>query len=338
MFNLDTTPGRTAMVNGKEYLFFSGYSYLGMNHVSQFVGLVKEGIDKYGLLHPSSRISNTTLDLFEAFETKLAEITSSETAVCFTSGFLAGRAVMEVLKHETIFCAPAAHPAICDERNTDQTFGQWTEAVLSEIDKATGTPVLAFDSVNPLTAEVNDVSFLEKIEKKIICIIDDSHGAGLIRNGKGISARLPKKENIEYVITYSLSKAFNLVGGAVSCSDRFAKQLRSCSYYTASTSIAPAFAYAFVNGQHLYQQQRELLKRNIQLATRLTKYVPAPGNHELPVFILPGDVDENKLETEGIIISSFAYPDPKGKKIKRVVLSALHTEADLRKLADQLFK
>ena len=72
MFTLNDTPGRTAIANGKEYLFFSGYSYLGMSHVPEFAELIKEGIDKYGWLFPSSRISNTQLELFTQFEAKLS--------------------------------------------------------------------------------------------------------------------------------------------------------------------------------------------------------------------------------------------------------------------------
>jgi 7-keto-8-aminopelargonate synthetase-like enzyme len=60
-YAFDATPGRTALIKGKEYLFFSGYSYLGMQQVPEFAALVKEGIDKYGWLFPSSRISNTRL-------------------------------------------------------------------------------------------------------------------------------------------------------------------------------------------------------------------------------------------------------------------------------------
>ena len=44
-FLLDATPGRSTVVNQKEYLFFSGYAYLGMHHVQAFTELIKEGID-----------------------------------------------------------------------------------------------------------------------------------------------------------------------------------------------------------------------------------------------------------------------------------------------------
>jgi len=68
IYSFDETPNRIAIINGKEYLFFSGYNYLGMNSVPEFAALVKEGTGKYGWLFPSSRISNTRLKIFEEAE------------------------------------------------------------------------------------------------------------------------------------------------------------------------------------------------------------------------------------------------------------------------------
>ena len=47
MSTLSQLPGRTAIINNEEYLFFSGYSYLGLGLNKEFTSLVKEGIDKY---------------------------------------------------------------------------------------------------------------------------------------------------------------------------------------------------------------------------------------------------------------------------------------------------
>lgn len=321
MFSLSQTPGRTAIVDGKEHLFFSGYSYLGMGHVPAFIDLVKEGIDKYGWLFPSSRISNTQLELFTQFENKLSEITGMDETVCFSSGFLAGRAVADLFRNENYTCAPQSHPAICLEKNSAQSYDEWKK-------DAANYDVLFIDSVNPLTAEINDLSFLTSSNKTII--IDDSHGAGLINNGQG--ACISKDHDV--ILTYSLSKAYNLVGGAVSCSKETVERLRASAFYTASTSLSPAFAYAFLQAQNLYGQQREKLRNNIQFFRELTndKFKSHP---ELPIFILDG-ISEEKMQQKNIIISSFAYPDPRGKKINRAVLNALHTQDDLQRLADAL--
>jgi len=157
-------------------------------------------------------------------------------------------------------------------------------------------------------------------------------------NGEGISSRLPRKENIEYIITYSLSKAMNIQAGAISCSKKErAENIRKSSWYAATTPPSPSMLYAFFRSQKIYQQQRNILDRNKKLLRDLfAKRKDIHFNNELPVFIFPEEYDEDFFAKQGIIISSFAYPDPNGKKINRAVLTALHTESDLQRFADAL--
>src|SRR2546428_3454271 len=120
MIQLNSTPGRTCLINGKEYLFFSGYSYLGINHVKGFTKLVKEGMNKYGVLYPSSRISNTRLKLYEEFENELSSLTGMQDTVSFSSGYLAGKTITDILSsYKNIFVAPNTHPSVSIKGNND---------------------------------------------------------------------------------------------------------------------------------------------------------------------------------------------------------------------------
>jgi len=134
-----------------------------------------------------------------------------------------------------------------------------------------------------------------------------------------------------------LSKAWNIMGGAVSSSKIIADTLRTLPQYTACTPPSPAMLYAFIKGRHLYDIQRNKLKNNIAYFQSLIKDLDQIRfNPALPVFILPETMNEQKLLEKNIIISSFSYPDPSGKKIQRIVINALHTKVDLEILADIL--
>jgi 7-keto-8-aminopelargonate synthetase-like enzyme len=341
MFSLSNHPGRIAIINGKECLFFSGYGYLGMQDVPAFTALVKEGIDKYGWLFPSSRISNTQLAIFDEMETLLNKHLGTAETVCMPSGFSAGTVAATLYKgHPTAIC-PEAHPAINKIQQPPQTFDKWAEQTLHALHEKVfdKTPVLITDAVNPLTGEVNDMDFLHYIEKPLIVIVDDSHGIGIIgEHGTGIASLLPKKANIEYIITYSLSKAIGMQGGAISCTNTLvANSIRQMHEYTASTSLSPALAYAFIKGQALYQQQRKQLLHNIARfrPMALTKsYIT--NDERLPIFVLPPHLDATYFARHQVVISSFAYPDMHGKKVNRIVLNALHTQQDLEQLAQIL--
>lgn len=341
MYYLEQAPGRTAFAGGKEYLFFSGYNYLGMNGVSEFMLLLEEGVRKFGWIFPSARISNTRFLIYEECEALLSLITGSETTVLYPSGFTAGKASISIAEGR-ILNAPASHPAIVEGNRAVSQSGNWSadfKHYIAAFDPQV-TVGIAADSVNPLNASIQDFSFLKTIGRPVLCIVDDSHGIGIIgREGCGAISVVPHNPHVGYVFTYSLSKAYGISGGAVSCSKAQGEYLRSRPDYGASTALLPAQAYAFVKGQHLYSAQRERLAENIRYFSSLIKDLGGIRYHkDLPVFILPADLDEQSLSSWGIIISSFAYPDPSGEKFNRVVINALHTRQDLEYLSECLYK
>jgi len=342
MFPLHQNPGRTARSGNHEMLFFSGYAYLGMNHLHAFVETIKTGIELYGAVYPSSRISNTPLELYQRAEIALSDLTRTKETVLFQSGFIAGKAALETIQPGCrIYSSPFCHPAIRIGKTSQGSFNDWSESVLQEINSLKGSvpPVLISDTVNPITAEVYDFSFLSNISRPVLCLIDDSHGMGILGpDGEGISGRLPRNKWVEYMLTYSLSKAMNIQAGAVSCSNaERANALRNTGWYAATTPPAPSMLFALLETKEIYREQLLKLKENIQFLQQLVADKAGISHHpELPVIILPETLDEAYFAAKNIIISSFAYPNPEGRKINRAVITALHTKEDLLKLVEVL--
>jgi len=333
--------GRTVIVNNKEYLLFSGYDYLGIQNNSSFKQLVKEGIDKYGWLFPSARVSNTPLQLYQTFETLLSSITNTAATVSFSSGFMAGTVAANLFHQHPQFVYSLAHPAINKNKIEEQDFDSWLQTTITTINENqfAETPVIIADSVNPLKAAIYNFSALHQLNKKVIVIIDDSHGIGIIgQNGKGISSYLPQQENIEYLLVYSLSKAFSINAGAISCSNETtAQKIRKTPEFTASTSVSPALIHAFIEGQKIYAEAFNHLKENIAfIAEKLQQNEQAITNTQLPIILLNENINEAYFEAKNIIISSFNYATSNGKKINRAVISALHTKDDLQQLITAL--
>ncbi len=335
---LDAMPGRTAKVEGKEYLFFTGYNYLGINNNPEFYVLLQEGVRRYGWLFPSSRISNTRLHLYDECEAMLAQATGCEAALLLPTGFTAGRVATSLPLD--INNSPSSHPAILRHKSDLLTMEEWEHEVLVHEKNSDQPLVIAGDSANPLTATIYNFGFLAQVQRPLPLILDDSHGIGLMGDdGFGTSSAVPENNALECIFTYSLSKAFGISGGAISCSAARATYYKSLPAYTGSTPISPAQVYAFMHGQHIYAQQREKLRQNINYFAGLIKHLP--GIHytaDFPVFVLPASVSEKYLYDHGIIISSFAYPTPSSPKLKSIVINAEHTQDDLDRLADVLHR
>jgi len=339
MISLASTPGRTAQTAQGEWLFFSGYSYLGIQKEPGLASEAEKAFRQYGWLYPSARISNTPLQLFEEVEAALSQLTQLTETVLMGNGLMAGRAaISQIEAGSKVLVGPACHPAIEAGEKHKGSFEEWASHCLEEIHQHDDAhPIyIVSDAVNPLTAEVYDFSFLQQVDKPVTCIIDDSHGIGLLGDhGEGISIRLPRLHNVSYMITYSLSKALHLPGGAISCSDASkAEALRKTSWYATSTPPAPAPLQVWLQHAETYDRQRKALRQNAEYLHQKIGHLPGVTWHpELPVFLLPTALDASFFEAHQILISSFSYPDPKGIPINRIVLSALHTKDDLDTLA-----
>jgi 7-keto-8-aminopelargonate synthetase-like enzyme len=338
---ISEAPGRTIVVDGREYLFFSGYSYLGMSHVPAFIELLKEGLDRYGALYPSSRVSNTPLSLYGHLEHYLTQLTGRGATVTFSSGFLACTAAGRLVAGlGEVLVAPETHPATGMTGNTlgATSYDDWCNKVLAYTTNAAATDfVLVMDSVAPLEGAVRDFVFLQELprHKRFTVLIDDSHGIGWMgAHGEGISGALMHLPHVDYVLAYSLSKALHVQGGAVGCSRAMAERLQRSPLYTGSTPMAPAYAHALLSGGPLYEVQRARLAHHWNFLIRCKP--PGLVSTAIPVFLCPGEGIAARLEKKGILISSFAYPDPSGEVINRVVMSALHQEADIVRLCDAL--
>ncbi|MEO7801107.1 MAG: aminotransferase class I/II-fold pyridoxal phosphate-dependent enzyme [Ginsengibacter sp.] len=340
---LDTVPGRTCLINGKTYLFFSGYDYLGMQSHPEFIEIIKEGFGKYGWLHPSSRISNTRLHIYEACEQLLSSKTSTENSLLLSSGFLAGQALHKILSvYKDIYYAPRLHPAL----NPNPTaavpgFSKWSQETLDIINSniSAEPKIICFDAVDIFKPEINDVSFLTNIkaDQKLIVVIDDSHGIGITGEiGKGASSYIHMQSNIEYVFVYSLSKAFNIIGGAVSGPKHIIDLLKHSPAYAASTAPAPGMLHAFLHGQNIYTAQLKKLKDNINYFTNSAKGLSLSSDLNLPIVILNNINTDKELYDYEIIISSFNYPLSSSLKINRIVLNAGHTIEDIHQLISVL--
>lgn len=340
MINIDGIPGRTALVNGKTYLFFSGFAYLGMPSLEAFRDILSEGIKHYGSVFPSSRISNTQSLLYEQFEDHLSRFIGLPASATFSSGYLASQAAVHAAARDNnLIYAPGVHPSlqVIGRGEMMPPSGQWQQQVIEMVNQGSGKIfTLVMESVNPLSGEVQDFMWLKQISEPIELLIDDSHGIGVLgQAGEGIISALPKTPFLNPVISYSLSKAFSCEGGGVSASEEMIARIRKTAYYTASTPISPVFAYAWMQAQDLFKAQRMTLTGNIALLAERVSEIPSlKQDTRLPVCrVLADGLYEYCLEYH-ILLSAFRYPSQKDPLSSRIVLNALHQKRDIERLVD----
>ncbi len=333
-------PGRTIVVDGRERLYFSGTSYLGIGHSDDFRAQLQEGMMRYGTVYSSSRSSNVQLAVYEEAESLLAELTAAPATLTFSSGYQAGQAAVQRLYDKSRFLyAPGTHPAVW--RNAaDAAYGDfatWANTVVERVAETDGETVVVANSLDPLFALEHNFNWVVQLpeDRVITLLVDDSHGLGITgRDGGGIYTSLRKlaKPNVQVVVVSSLGKAFGVPGGVVLGPASFIEDLKKSTFFTAASPVPPAYLYAFVRAQPLYQQARQRLFANVAYFQQQTnEFSLFRSIDQYPVFYAA----DNAL-TEAVapdcVLSSFPYPRPDSAPITRVIVSSLHQQGDLEGL------
>ena len=334
---LDKTPNTTAFLYEKEYLYFSGTSYLGASALPKFQELVIHAIQKWGTSYGSSRSANIKLSVDDKGETFLANFLKTETAITVSSGTLAGHFAIKTLSTlvDVFYFMPKTHPSILPENalpvfensklnnSLKSTRNKKISIVLDGIAAFETTPFL-FDFLNEID-----------ISNTIYLVVDESHSLGILgNNGNGISELVPKKDNIKIVITSSLGKAFGINGGVIAGDLNFINQLKKDKLFIGSAGMSPAFLDVFINAQEIYRNQRLKLQKNINYVFNRLKNNPAITiDKSYPVFFHSNEEIEQTLFDKNILITSFYYATS-DKKFNRIVLNANHTFEQLDALID----
>jgi 8-amino-7-oxononanoate synthase len=356
---IDHLPGRTIMLNNEEHLFFSGTAYLGMGHQPLFREALMEGIARYGTVFSASRNNNLKLKIYEEAEDFLAQWTGAEAALTVTSGLLAGQIAVQSIDNQRFIYAPSVHPAIWKETPPQyffENYDDFSSRIIDVIENEKEKPVvICTNTIDPLRCELYDFSWMAQLPQNqdIMLVFDDSHGIGITgTDGAGFLSRpdiKPLMEKIKLlprvkiIVIASLAKALGIPGGVILSDKKTIETIRKNPLFVGASPIVPAYLFAFLKTQNVYQQAREQLFFNIDLYKNLikknlqnlenTEGVLVKTYDNYPVFYVLNNDLYNYFLNHKVLISSFSYPNPSDPPITRIIVSALHETADIEFVA-----
>jgi 8-amino-7-oxononanoate synthase len=327
----------------KHKSFFSGTAYLSIPGNERFKNLIVAGFDLYGTNFGASRNNKFTPDIFETAEAEAAQRYRAEDSIIVSSGYLAAQLVIQTyMANCTLIYAPDTHPALwIGKPNPPKTqFLDWVEKTIREINDADRPVMLIANSLNNIIPEIYDFDWLNKIKegKAVTLLIDDSHGLGILGpDGEGVYSRIPKLPNVELIVVASMAKGLGIDAGVILSRKYIIEKLRESPVYAGASPPSPGFLYAYVNARNIYKEELEKLRVNMSFFNGFIEdHVGIIYCYDLPVYLIENDGARDYLALNEITISSFAYPDPKGEALNRVVLNSGHTKEEIRKLASVL--
>jgi len=305
--------GRTVTVDGKQYLYFGGTSYLGLPYNETYQRFFAEGMSRYGTALGSSPLSEPALSVYKELEKDLATRMDFDHAVLFQSGFLAGQAVVAHLHQSKaqFQYSEMAHPAIKSEQPIRQSFQP--KAWLS-------------DYIEPVSLAT--IEQLQKPSEIDLYVIDASHAIGLL-----------DQELQQYVegkpvlVTASLNKALGTAGGVVLYNGP-ELPIKKLVQYTTASPPSPAACYALLQSFKtglIQQQQRKLQDLLSPCSPASQHYHFKPG---FPVLVLQDSSQQlfDEFQLSGQLIWRNTYPKGSGNILNRIVITAEHTNQDVQEL------
>lgn len=321
-------------------LFFGGTAYLGMPFNESFRKLVFKGMELYGINHGASRNNNITLDIFSIAEKEAAKRYLSEDAIIVSSGYLAAQVVVQhyFQSHHLVY-APESHPALFLglPNSPKMSFNEWIEATVNEVNSSNRPVLIISNALNNLIPEIYDFEWLSRLvpDREIIVLIDDSHSLGVLgENGEGSYSKIPQLPNIQKIVVSSMAKAMGVDAGLILANSSIINSLRGSAIYAGSSPPSPGILYAYVHSEKIYHQELQHLRQNIKL---LVDHIDSENElfyvKDFPVFLIKNDLIAEGLIKKGFQFSSFPYPDPKGKKLNRLVIRSTHKAEDINLLS-----
>ena len=337
--------GKSAFIEGKEYLCFNGTSYLGMDSLDEYERILSQNLQQWGMHHGLSRVNNVRLAIFEAFEDFFSKQAGAAAGALFSSGYLAGIAVSQWLypKADCCWAAPDTHPAILPvgvAAGPEPSFREWA---LQCMEQAAALPsqkiLLLGNAVDPLKAVVHDYEWVKFIAEKheVTLLIDDSHAFGVL--GKGLFGTYSQwlHPKICLTVSGSLGKGLAMPGGIVLGPTKVVEGIKSQAIFKGASPASPASLQSFLDAQELYAQQRILLAERISFFHQHTSEIKQlHGGEHFPVVVYGPDSWTDKLFQQDMITSSFSYPHADSPRVNRIVLSAAHSYEELMSLQKTL--
>lgn len=330
-------PGRTLLFNNTKHLYFGGTSYLGLPANKKFQKTIAKNIKKWGSAYGSSRNANIQLSVYEVAEQELAKFIQSEAAVTVSSGMLAGKIVVEVLKQEnaTFYHFPNVHTALQTLESLPFFEKEDLHPTLTNNKKE--KVVLLTDSYPTSSVLPIDLQAIQKISpsKEIILVIDESHSLGVTGvKGCGEFASLHFPNIQSKIMIASLGKAMGVNGGIIAGDSRFIEVIKNHPTFIAAAGMNPAFLSSLASSLSFIQKRQQKLLKNLSyLKTLLPPDADILFNEKYPLIYPKDENFYYKCLSQKIVIVNFTYSTPSGN-VNRIVITANHKKKDLEALAN----
>lgn len=348
--------------NQKKITLWCSNDYLAMGQNPQTISAAIQAIKEHGVGAGGTRnISGTNLEVVK-LEKKLAEVHDKESALSFTSGYVANDATIQtlakIIPNLVIFSDAKNHASIitgirnskCEKHIFSHNNMAELENLLSQY-SATQPKLIIIESVYSMDGDFGEIAQVINLAKKYqaLTYVDEVHAVGLYgKKGGGVCQELGLDHEID-IIQGTLAKAYGVIGGYIAAKSEIIDAIRSqASGFIFSTALPPVIAAAaYENVKYLENSnsERQALKQNVaELKAALSQHkIDFLPNQSHIVSVRIGDaakaklISQKLLQEHDIYVQHINYPTvAKGDERLRITITPQHNRNMLETLVAAL--
>ena len=354
---LDEPQAARTRVDGRDVINLSSNNYLGLTTHPKLKQKALDALERLGVGTGSVRTIAGTMQIHMELERKLAEFKQTEAVVVFQSGFAANAGTVAALlgRDDIVISDELNHASIIDgarlSRATIKVFPHRdvdaARSIVRSLPSA-GRKLLITDGVFSMDGDLGPLPALCDLaaDHGLIMMVDDAHASGVFgRNGRGTVDHFGQHGRVDVQVG-TLSKAMGALGGYVAGNRNLIDFLHHRGRpFLFSTSHPPSVAASCLAAIDVLLEEPALIERlwsnTSFFKDGLRQLGFDTGSSESPITpVMVGDGAmamrlSDRLFEEGVFAQGIAFPTVARDKARvRTIVTATHTEADLRAALD----
>ena len=345
----------------KEIVNWCSNDYLGMGQSKVVIDAMHTALDQTGAGSGGTRNIGGTSHYHVALEHELASLHSKESALLFSSAYVANEWTLIALKQiipDIVFVSDSNnHASIIQgirHSGADKVIFKHNDMndLEDKLKKVKGTPCVVFESVYSMDGDVSPVFDICNLATKYgaMTYIDEVHAVGLYGGqGAGYLQKLNLQDNVD-IVNGTLGKAFGVQGGYIAADADIIDAIRSvASGFIFTTSMSPVTCAGALASIKYLRDHNDLREQHQERARKLKHRMIKAGLEPMgssttqivPLLIrdalLCKAVSDSLINDYGIYVQPINYPTvAEGTERLRFAPTPFHTDSMIEDLIKAL--
>ena len=341
--------------NIKNIVNWCSNDYLGMGQHKVVLDAMHTALDQTGAGSGGTRNIAGTSHYHVALELELAKLHVKESALLFTSAFVANEWSLISLKKiipDIVFLSDSKNHSslIQGIRHSGAAKLIWQhndmeqlEALLEQVTASNQVPCIVFESVYSMDGDVSPIEKICDLADRYgaMTYIDEVHAVGLYgEHGAGYLEKLGVQDRVD-IVNGTLGKAYGVTGGYIAGEGIVIDAIRSvASGFIFTTSMSPVLCAGALASIKYLKDHNDLRVQHQAVAAKFKEKLQEAGievlddacTHIIPVMVrdakLCKHISDRLLNEHGIYVQPINYPTVAvGAERLRFAPTPLHTDA-----------